>query len=222
MQVWFTADTHFGHGNIIKYCQRPFMSAEELAAARGEHRQARGPGDKPGKLRLSDETVQRHDEALLDAINTRVAEDDLLWIVGDFCWGGLAEAMRYRNRIRCRSVFLVWGNHDRRDIRPAFTDTIEQGMIEVAGKEIWLNHYPMRSWNKAFHGSWHVYGHVHGRLRREDEANRAMLVKDVGVDACDYRPWSFDELCAYMAPRVEVFNRNKAALTDGKDEGVPL
>ena len=36
MQVWFTADTHFGHGNIIKYCQRPFMSREETAATRAD------------------------------------------------------------------------------------------------------------------------------------------------------------------------------------------
>jgi calcineurin-like phosphoesterase family protein len=213
MQVWFTADTHFGHGNIIKYCQRPFMTAEEFAATRGDPR---------SKLRLSDATVRQHDNALLDAINTRVAPDDILWVVGDFCWGGRVEAVKYRERIRCRNVFLVWGNHDRPDIACAFADCIDQGMIEVEGQEIWLNHYPMRSWNKAFHGSWHLYGHVHGRLQKEDALRPGMLVKDVGVDACDYRPWSFDELRAYMAPRVEVFNRNKAAFTDGKDDGVPL
>jgi calcineurin-like phosphoesterase family protein len=115
----------------------------------------------------------------------------------------------------------VWGNHDRRDIAGAFTDCIEQGMVEVAGQEIWLNHYPMRSWNKAFHGSWHFYGHVHGRFQREDAAKPATLVKDVGVDACDYRPWSFEELKAYMAPRVEAFQRNKAAFGGGGDDGPP-
>jgi calcineurin-like phosphoesterase family protein len=211
MPVWFTADTHFGHGNIIKYCRRPFMSPEEFAAVREDPR---------GKLRLSDATVKRHDDALLEAINTRVAVDDMLWVVGDFCWGGLVEARHYRDRIRCANVFLVWGNHDRYEIAPAFSDTMEQGMIRVEGQEIWLNHYPMRSWNKAFHGSWHLYGHVHGRLQREDAAKPATLVKDVGVDACDYRPWSFEELRAYMAPRVAAFQRNKAAFADGKDDGV--
>lgn len=210
MQVWFTADTHFGHGNIIKYCQRPFLSPEEFATTRDDPR---------NKLRISDATVKRHDNALLEAINDRVAADDLLWVVGDFCWGGRVEAMRYRSRIKCRNVYLVWGNHDRRDVASAFTDCIDQGMIVVEEQEIWLNHYPMRSWNKAFHGSWHLYGHVHGRLEREDAAKPGMLVKDVGVDACGYRPWSFDELRRYMTPRVEAFQRNKAAFTQGNEDG---
>jgi calcineurin-like phosphoesterase family protein len=210
MQVWFTADTHFGHGNIIKYCGRPFMSPAEVAATRADPR---------AKLRLSEETVRRHDEALLEAINSRVEPDDHLWVVGDFCWGGVAEARRYRDRIRCEHVFLAWGNHDRGEIAPVFSDTMEQGMIRVEGQEIWLNHYPMRSWNKAFHGSWHVYGHVHGRLQREDAVKPTMLVKDVGVDACGYRPVSFAELREYMAPRVEAFNRQKERFLGGSVDG---
>jgi calcineurin-like phosphoesterase family protein len=211
MQVWFTADTHFGHGNIIKYCQRPFMSREEAVATRADPR---------ARLRLSDETVTRHDDALLQAINERVRADDRLWIVGDFCWGGFAEARHYRDRIHCRNVFLVWGNHDRGDVAPVFSDAMEQGMVRVEGQEIWLNHYPMRTWNKAFHGSWHLYGHVHGRLQREDDRNPTALVKDVGVDACGYRPWSFAELRDYMAPRVAAFGRNKERLR-GADDGTP-
>jgi calcineurin-like phosphoesterase family protein len=210
MQFWFTADTHFGHGNIIKYCQRPFLSAEEFAATRDDPR---------SRMRISEASVKRHDTALLEAINARVAPDDVLWIVGDFCWGGRAEAARYRERIRCRDVYLVWGNHDRDDIAPVFTDCIDQGMVRVEGQEIWLNHYPMRSWNKAFHGAWHLYGHVHGRLEREDATKPGTLVKDVGVDACEYRPWSFAELQRYMKPRVEAFERSKAAFCAGNDDG---
>src|SRR5205807_4253480 len=144
------------------------------------------------------------------------AEHDTLWILGDFCFGRLEEARPYRERICCREVHLVWGNHDHHSIRPLFAQAIEQGMVRVEGQEIWLNHYPMRSWNKSFHGSWHLYGHVHGRLRREDEANPSALTKDVGVDACNYQPCGFEELRVYMAPRVKAFQRRTAALFQGE------
>ncbi len=205
-RVWFTADLHFGHGNIIRYCLRPFLSPEEEELARHNPR---------GRWRVSDETVRRHDDGLLGAINAAVAEDDTLWMLGDFCMGRLEAARQYRERIRCRNVHLVWGNHDHRSIRPLFGEAWEQGMILVDGQEIWLNHYPMRSWDKSFHGSWQLYGHVHGRLVAEDAAHPSWLTRDVGVDACGYRPLSFEELRAYMAPRVEQFKAWKATDPQG-------
>jgi len=207
MAIWFTADTHFGHANIIKYCHRPFLSPAERAAVRDNPR---------GKTRISPDTVHRHDEALLSAINSRVQDTDTLWVLGDFSMGSLADAREYRDRIVCRDVNLVWGNHDDRSIRPLFGSAIEQGMITVEGQPIWLNHYPMRSWNCSFHGSWQLYGHVHGRLESDDASRPWVLTKDVGVDACDYRPWSFDDLCAYMAPRIDEFHRRKAGFGDAE------
>lgn len=209
MRVWFTADLHLGHANIIKYCQRPFLSPAE---------QRKAETDLRGRWRISDETVHRHDNALLKAINSVVDRDDQLWIVGDFCWGRRSEAESYRGRINCNNVYLVWGNHDHRSIGPAFDYTTEQEMITVEGQDIWLCHYPLRSWNKRFHGAWHVYGHVHGRLAQEDEANPSWLTKDVGVDACDYRPWSYEELSAYMGPRMDVFRNRKQAAMRGEDD----
>jgi calcineurin-like phosphoesterase family protein len=208
MQTWFTADLHLGHGNIIRYCQRPHLDA---------HEKRRASEDPRGRWRVSHETIRRHDEALLDAINARVEPRDVLWVLGDFCWGQRDEAGRYRARIRCENVYLVWGNHDHRSVGAVFERTLEQGMIRVEDQDIWLCHYPLRSWNKRFHGSWSLYGHVHGRLEAEDRANPAWLTKDVGVDACDYRPWSFAELRAYMAPRVEKFWEARRALERGED-----
>ena len=98
--VWFTADLHLGHGNIIKYCHRPFLSKTE---------QERAAENPRGKWRVSDRTIQRHDDALLDAINAVVQPCDTLWVLGDFCWGDLEMAREYLGRIRCPNVNLVWG-----------------------------------------------------------------------------------------------------------------
>jgi calcineurin-like phosphoesterase family protein len=208
-QVWFTADLHLGHGNIIRYCMRPFMFSEEETLAKADPR---------GSWKISPETLQRHDNALLDAINRVVDKTDTLWILGDFCWGKLEIARAYRERILCKNVHLVWGNHDHQSVKPLFSSAIDQGLIRVEKEQIWLNHYPMRSWNKRFHGTWHLYGHVHGRLSAEDTANPSWLTKDVGVDASGYRPWSFDEIASYMNPRVEQFKRQKSELLQSREE----
>ncbi|MHA3916144.1 hypothetical protein [Halovulum sp. GXIMD14793] len=32
MTNWYTADTHFGHENVIGFCNRPFRSAGQMDA----------------------------------------------------------------------------------------------------------------------------------------------------------------------------------------------
>ena len=210
--IWFTADTHLGHGNIVKFCLRPFLTPPEFERAREDPR---------GDWRVSPETLERHDAGIIGAINAVVQPDDTLWVLGDFCKGKLAAAQAYRDRIACQNVNLVWGNHDHKSIGAAFGKAIDQGMVKVDGCKIWLNHFPMRSWHKSFHGSWHLYGHVHGRLQPEDERTPWLLTKDVGVDACDYRPVSLDDLRRYMAPREEAFAQRRAELIalDAADDG---
>jgi calcineurin-like phosphoesterase family protein len=200
--LWFTSDLHLGHGNIITHCNRPFLSEAEAERVREER----------SGSRVSRETIERHDDALLQAINDRVRESDVLWILGDFSLAPLEVATAYRKRIRCREVNFVRGNHDLPSYDALFHRVMDQGMIKHRGRKIWLNHYPMRSWDKAFHGSWHLYGHVHGRLQEEDAANPRLLARDVGVDVNDYRPLHFDEIVDYMLPREEAFRAWKASL----------
>lgn len=61
MSIFFTADEHYGHKNIIKYCNRPFDSVEEM----------------------DNEIIKRH--------NTLVGENDIVYHIGDFTLKGDAE-----------------------------------------------------------------------------------------------------------------------------------
>ena len=63
-----------------------------------------------------------------------------------------------------------------------------------------------------------LYGHVHNRLSDFDLANPEYLTKDVGVDACDFRPISFEQLQSYMTPRVKAFQEMKQRIIDGEIE----
>jgi calcineurin-like phosphoesterase family protein len=51
--IYFTADLHLGHANIINHCDRPFSSVEEM------------------------------DEHLINAWNSRVRPNDTVYIIGD-------------------------------------------------------------------------------------------------------------------------------------------
>jgi len=80
-KVWFISDCHFGHENVIKYCSRPFASIDEM------------------------------DAAIIDNINKLVKKDDILYDLGDFCFGKHRTKM-YADQIRCRNHVLILGNHD--------------------------------------------------------------------------------------------------------------
>ena len=102
------------------------------------------------------------DRAIIDGINAAVGADDVLYHLG-------LRRRRLPGRpvlpdgINCRTVYLVWGNHDREDIPGLSADCYAQGgrgsgldipgPLEVDGQFIWLNHYPMLSWDGSHKGT---------------------------------------------------------------------
>jgi len=205
MNIWFTSDTHFGHGNIIKYSGRPYLSDRELQLLAEE----RKGGEN---LRVSRESVERMDDCLFEEINKVVQEDDELWHLGDFCFAPKYDyfkaAKNYRRRIKCKNVHLIWGNHDNYSLAPLFSSTHHMETVSVgqgkAQQNIVCNHYAMAIWNRSHRGAWHLYGHSHSGA--EDWLDAALPGRrsfDVGVDNAAkilgaYRPWSFDEIKQIM------------------------
>lgn len=172
--TWFTADFHFGHANIMRYCCRPFATVDEM------------------------------DHAILERLNASVKANDILYFLGDFCMGSQTRAIAYRRRILCQKIFAVPGNHDKqaRKLREEFAWLDHLAEVSIHGQPIVLCHYAMRVWNRSNRGSWHLYGHSHGRL--PDLPNS--LSTDVGVDTHDFRPWHYDEIGDLMRKKSEAQN----------------
>ena len=170
MTVFFTADPHFGHHNIIRYCERPFATVEEM------------------------------DRAMLERVNAVVQPADTLYILGDFCMGvadRLVAAERYRQAIRCRQVHLIWGNHDPIEdpsFSALFTSTTHLLNLRLGGQRVTLCHYAMRTWDKSHHGAWQLYGHSHGTLAEEAD----LWNLDVGVDCWNFYPISYEQVARVM------------------------
>jgi len=134
--TWFTADFHLGHANIIRYCNRPFATVEEM------------------------------DQAIVERLNASVKRDDVLYFLGDFCMGGQPRIFAYRRRIHCRKIIAVPGNHDKQacKLKEEFFWLDNLAEVSIHGQSIVLCHYALRVWNRSNRASWHLYGHSHGRL----------------------------------------------------------
>lgn len=211
--VWFTADTHFGHRNIPIYAKRLFC-----LDPKDRERMDSGSSATKQTWPLDWSCIARMDQHIIDQINARVAKDDILWHLGDFCWGkrkDLAEAARrYRERINCSNVFLITGNHDNDDIKSVFNQCHPYREIKVGNKIIVLSHYAHCFWNRSHYGSWMLYGHAHGSAESWlDSHMPGRLSMDVGVDNIarltgEYRPISSDEI-------AEIFSSRNGCQVDG-------
>jgi calcineurin-like phosphoesterase family protein len=134
--IWFTSDTHFGHYNIIKYCNRPFKDTVEM-----------------------NETIIRN-------WNNVVKETDFVYHLGDFAYGkDVTNFDMYFNRLN-GFIVLIEGNHDQLASmnKHKFYSYKKMHEIRYNDQDVILCHYAMRIWNKSHHGAWHLYGHSHGTL----------------------------------------------------------
>ena len=90
-KIFFTSDTHFGHSNICRATTK-WTSREDLTR--------------------DFSSLEDMNETLIKNINDNVGENDILFHLGDWSFGGIENIMKFRERIFCKNIHLILGNHD--------------------------------------------------------------------------------------------------------------
>jgi calcineurin-like phosphoesterase family protein len=186
--IYFTADTHFGHKNLVRGCT-----------------------SWVNKNQCRDfSSLLEHDEFLIKSINSSVGYEDTLYHLGDWSFGGFENIERFSRRINCQNVHLILGNHDthiaenREDSQELFSSVQHYAEVTIEGQTIVLSHWPMKIWNGYHKGWWHLHGHCHNNLKPDEWWTRMThkerrKTMDVGVDTNNFRVWSFEELKRIMS-----------------------
>jgi len=142
MKTYFTADLHFSHQNIIKYCNRPFSDSHHM------------------------------NTVLTQNWNQTVEPKDRIFILGDICLNPEAglNILRKLNGIKFlvpgnhdkRLVKLL-----KKSPAPEIKLLDPIHIEHIDNTFFVLCHYPMVSWEGSNRGSIHLHGHCHGRIPSE-------------------------------------------------------
>ena len=221
--VYASADLHFGHRNIIKYCHRSFLSDRDkriLAENGGKWHTGTWKGGNAYPHSPSKESVEIMDETLLHNINKTVPANGILFLLGDFAMPGrdydyLTRCKYYRSRINCEKIYFLFGNHDGAELESLFDipeahgqkfyDCVPHAIINKV--QFFLSHYSNVVWNKSHRTAIQLYGHSHSEAEPWVDKNmpghRSM---DVGIDNAakilgEYRPFKFSEIIDIMNKR---------------------
>jgi calcineurin-like phosphoesterase family protein len=185
-EPFFISDLHIGHHNIIKYDGRPFESIEEM-----------------------------HTE-LIKRWNSVVGKDDIVYHLGDLSMRVNGFTKWFVHELNGK-IYHIMGNHDDYDDIKSlgrFEDIHEYGteiMVydpEETNKrtqgyqQIILSHYPILSWNRSHYSSWHLHGHCHGSLMKQNGDYYKRKVMDVGCNVIDYTPISYQQVKSVMSGRI--------------------
>lgn len=185
-KLWFTSDCHFGHRNVLKFCDRPYKDEKEMG------------------------------QAIINNWNSVVKPDEKIFCLGDFSWwDGRHEIKKIISKLN-GEIFLVPGNHDRVRsfelcdpgklhicsdvvylyVRPAIQNT--DSRFATGCYEVVLSHFPQLCYSHSDKKNvYNFFGHIHS-LKGQPMVEFGEPIKlrpgrqiDVGMDRHDYTPVEF-------------------------------
>jgi calcineurin-like phosphoesterase family protein len=140
-KIFYIADYHFGHANVIKFDKRPFDSIDEM------------------------------DRKMIENWNTVVSQDDTVYILGDFCWDTEDRWIVILNQLNGKKVLIRGNHDLKtmsQQLRNKFQDIKDYKEVKDNGKRVLLSHYPMPFYRGAYNSDIvHLYGHIHVTIEND-------------------------------------------------------
>ena len=174
--VFFTSDTHWGHTNILAFCNRPYKNVEEM------------------------------NHCLIDNWNKKVPVDGVVFHLGDFAWGGYPFWKNIRDQLNGKIILIKGNHDEKNLTSTAAQELFEhvayQMKIRVEGRAVYLNHNPFLCYGGTYRDPkglvYQAFGHVHSGpgAKGLDVERLGVLFPtqyDVGVDNNNYEPISWAE-----------------------------
>ena len=164
--IYYTSDSHIGHYNIIRLCNRPYATVEDMNAD------------------------------IIKKWNAKVKPNDDVYILGDmfFKYTDIQQVKDILNALNGKK-HLIKGNHDNflKQLRwqDYFEEVVYYKEISDNGRMVCMVHYPSEEWNGYYRNSYMLYGHVHNN---ECDIKQHPRKFNVGVDVNDFEPKTLDEL----------------------------
>ncbi|MDR0307085.1 MAG: metallophosphoesterase [Chitinispirillales bacterium] len=167
--IFYIADLHLGHKNIIKFCERPFSSVEEM------------------------------NKTFIENWNEVVDESDTVYIIGDFAYRSALSTKPVLEKLKGIKHLITGNHDRgwMKNIKPEeyFASVSPLAEIDDGDTHVILCHYPMLSWNRAAYGAVHIHGHIHNSIKgRTIAILKDMNAYNAGVDVNYFKPVTLEQL----------------------------
>lgn len=185
--IFFTADLHFGHTNIIRYCSRPF------------------------------EDIQEMDTVLVARWNATVPEHAVVFILGDVMLGNKENGVKYFSHLSGHKILIAGNHDHKGRLQALApychtVFTIQESPIlipgmRILGRQVVLSHFPTVTGLQAYDDRVNLHrfapeidpnteillhGHVHTAFRWRPG------MMNVGADMSAYAPVDLDYIRQYF------------------------
>lgn len=197
--IYFTSDLHLGHKNIIRLCNRPFSSVDEM------------------------------DRVLIQNWNKKVHKNDSVYILGDLMFRNEKPPEEYLRQLKGKKHLLVGNHDRQWirtcDLSQFFESVEKLDFVSDGKRQMTLCHYPMMSW-PHIQRSYMVFGHIHNNTDADywPLIAQSERMLNAGVDINGFAPVTFEEMEAnnicFKFASLQDTNSLQRSRGNGMDEDI--
>lgn len=166
--IYVISDTHFGHSNIIRYCDRPFANADEM------------------------------NEVMVLNWQSKVNPEDTVIHIGDFAFTRYCKPKEILARLPGTKVLVRGNHDYSPEIMIdfGFNIVLESLTIEVNGTKYLISHHPIDPAKARLEildsigADFHIHGHVHNKTGLYYDERSV----NVSVENTKYSPYPITQI----------------------------